>query len=99
MIVLSHLKGRARRVVETVTLLLATFLAGYFAWWMADLAQESYSYGDTSPGVLAFPLWIPHLAMAFGLVVFTIAMIEALVDTLAGRDPAFALGEENELNE
>jgi len=99
MIVLSHLKGRARRAVEAITLLAAIYLAGYFAWWMAVLAQESFSYGDTSPGVLAFPLWIPQTAMAFGLVVFTIALLEAFVDLLAGREPAFVGGEANELNE
>jgi len=99
MIVLSHLNGKVRRVMESITLCAATFLGGYFAWWMAVLAEESFSYGDTSPGVLAFPLWIPQTAMAFGLVVFTIGMIEALIDTVAGRDAAFALGEANELNE
>ena len=77
----------------------ASFLGGYFAWWVSVLAEESYSYGDTSPGVLAFPLWIPQAAMAFGLIVFTIAMIEALVDTVCGRAPAFARGEAVELNE
>jgi TRAP-type C4-dicarboxylate transport system permease small subunit len=99
MIVLSHLHGGLRRTLESITLLAATFLGGYFAWWMAVLAEESFSYGDTSPGVLAFPLWIPQSAMAFGLIVFTIGMIEALVDTIAGREAAFAAGEANELNE
>ena len=99
MIILSHLQGGLRRVIESITLLAATFLGGYFAWWMAVLAEESFSYGDTSPGVLAFPLWIPQAAMAFGLIVFTIGMIEALVDTVAGRQAAFAAGESNELNE
>ncbi|WP_033068519.1 TRAP transporter small permease [Thalassospira australica] len=99
MIVLTYLYGPARRILETITLLAAIYLAGYFAWWMAVLAEESFSYGDTSPGVLAFPLWIPQTAMAFGLVVFTIALIEALFDLLAGRDPAFVRGEANELNE
>jgi|TARA_R110000787_G_scaffold53429_2_gene125226 TRAP-type C4-dicarboxylate transport system permease small subunit len=98
-IVLSHLKGGFRRVMETITLCAASFLGGYFAWWVSVLAEESYSYGDTSPGVLAFPLWIPQAAMAFGLIVFTIAMIEALVDTVCGRAPAFARGEAVELNE
>lgn len=99
MIVLSHLTGAVRRTIETVTLCAATFLGGYFAWWMAVLAEESFSYGDASPGVLAFPLWIPQAAMAFGLVVFTIGMIEALVDLLCGREPAFARAEASELNE
>ncbi|MEQ8287045.1 TRAP transporter small permease [Thalassospira sp.] len=99
MIVLSHLQGKVRKVMESITLCAATFLGGYFAWWMAVLAEESFSYGDTSPGVLAFPLWIPQSAMAFGLVVFTIGMIEALIDTVAGREAAFARAEANELNE
>lgn len=99
LIVLSHLKGGVRRVVETITLALASFLGGYFAYWMAVLAEESFSYGDTSPGVLAFPLWIPQAAMALGLAVFTIAMLEALFDVARGQQPGFAMRETSELTE
>lgn len=99
LIVLSHLKGGLRRVVESITLAAASFLGGYFAYWMAVLAEESFSYGDTSPGVLAFPLWIPQAAMAFGLIVFTIAMLEALFDVARGRAPVFATRETSELTE
>lgn len=99
LIVLSHLKGGARRVIETITLALASFLGGYFAYWMAVLAEESFSYGDTSPGVLAFPLWIPQAAMALGLAVFTIAMLEALFDVARGQQPGFATRETSELTE
>lgn len=99
LIVLSYLKGGLRRVVESITLALASFLGGYFAYWMAVLAGESFSYGDTSPGVLAFPLWIPQAAMAFGLVIFTIAMLEALFDVACGREPGFAAREASELTE
>ncbi len=66
---------------------------------MAVLAEESFSYGDTSPGVLAFPLWIPQSAMAFGLIVFSVAMLEALFDILRGRQPGFASLEASELTE
>ncbi|WP_404421938.1 TRAP transporter small permease [Thalassospira australica] len=99
LIVLSHLKGGLRRGIEAVTLLAAGFLGGYFAYWMAVLAEESFSYGDTSPGVLAFPLWIPQAAMAFGLVVFTVAILEALFDVACGRTPGFASRETSELTE
>ncbi len=99
LIVLSHLKGGVRRVIETITLALASFLGGYFAYWMAVLAQESFSYGDTSPGVLAFPLWIPQAAMTLGLAVFTIAMLEALFDVARGQQPGFDTRETSELTE
>lgn len=54
MIVLSHLQGGVRRLVEVITLLAAIYLAGYFAWWMAVLAEESFSYGDASPAFWPF---------------------------------------------
>lgn len=99
LIVLSHLKSGPRRIMEGITLAAASFLGGYFAYWMAVLAEESFSYGDTSPGVLAFPLWIPQSAMAFGLIVFSVAMLEALFDILRGRQPGFASLEASELTE
>jgi len=98
-IVLFRLKAGPRRAVEAITLLAATGLGGCFAYWMAALAWESWSYGDASPGILAFPLWIPQAAMALGLLVFTIATVEALVDRARGRDPAFVAGEATALNE
>lgn len=97
--IICRLKAGPRRVVATVTLLASTCLGGYFSWWMAALAEESWSYGDASPGILAFPLWMPQAAMALGLTVFTIATIEALVDSVHGRDPAFVAGEATESNE
>lgn len=99
LVVLSSLGTRTRRIIELITLCFAIFLAGYFAWWVGVLAQESFVYGDRSTGVLAFPLWIPQSAMCFGLIVFTICLIEALFDTLCGRDALYVSGESTELTE
>lgn len=99
LLVTSHLKGASKRLLETVTLLMAIFLAGYFTWFMGSLAQESWSYGDASPGVLAFPLWIPQAAMTVGLVMLTVAFVEALFDTLRGAEPIYAAHETSDMTE
>ena len=81
-LVTSYLSAHVRRIVETITLVFAAFLAGYFTWWMGVLARESREFGESSLGVLAFPLWIPQAAMAFGLGVLTIAIVEELVQSV-----------------
>jgi len=99
LLVISHLQGTARRVMELLTLVFAVFLAGYFTWWMGVLSQESYSYGDASAGVLAFPLWIPQTAMTFGLAMLTLALVEGLIDTICGRATVFADRETSDMTE
>tara|TARA_R110002051_G_scaffold248046_1_gene307542 strand:- start:26 stop:562 length:537 start_codon:yes stop_codon:yes gene_type:complete len=99
LLVINQLHGTARRIMEGGTLLLAVFFAGYFTWWMGVLSQESFSYGDASAGVLAFPLWIPQSAMTFGLAMLTLALIEGLIDTLLGRPTVFADRETSDMTE
>jgi TRAP-type C4-dicarboxylate transport system permease small subunit len=99
LLVVGQLSGVPRRIMDLITLAFAVFLAGYFTWWMGVLAQESFSYGDASPGVLAFPLWIPQTAMTFGLGMLTLALVEGLIDTLWGRATVFADRETSDMTE
>ncbi len=57
------------------------------AWLMA---YDSFLFGDTSPGLMAVPFWIPQLGMALGASIMTIGLVDELVQTLGGRIPDFA---------
>ena len=85
---LFRLKAGPRRVVEAVTLLAATGLGGRYLLTDGGACLGKLVIRRRLAGHLAFPLWIPQAAMALGLLVFTIATVEALVDRVRGRDPA-----------
>ena len=88
-LLISHLSRPKRRIVELWCSGLGSGLAGYFTWYMALLVGESLRYGDVSPGMAPVALWIPQSAMALGLFVLTISLIDEFVRILSGRDPAY----------
>jgi TRAP-type C4-dicarboxylate transport system permease small subunit len=92
-LVLHHTRPALRRALELVCLLVATFLAGLFAWFTCDMVLTSYRLGDVSQGLVPVPLWIPQSGMAVGLVVLAIAFVDDLVAALAGRPTSYAAAE------
>lgn len=60
----------------------------YAAWWSAVQVHEAWRFGDLSPGLLPFPLWVPPSFMALRFIAFTGAMLEGLLARLAGAPAA-----------
>jgi len=77
-LVLEHAGPRLRRVLELVSLGIATVLAAAFAWYSIRLTFQSWQFNDISTGNDATPLWIPQLAMAIGTTVLLIAFADEL---------------------
>jgi len=88
-LVVSRLAGRRRQAVELWCCLATAALMAYIAWRAALFAWESYEFHDVSPGLLAMPFWIPQSAMAAGLVVLAIALVDAAVAVARGRDAGY----------
>lgn len=88
-VVTQLLPGRVQHWLEGWCLAVGTLLSGYAAWFAIDLVVGSWRYGDVAPGLLAVPLWIPQLAMALGLVVFTVSLADNLVRLSRGLDPLY----------
>ena len=84
-LVLNRLPPVLRWWAELWCLACGSALAGYFAWHTLALVHESFVYRDTSPGIIPVPLWLPQSAMALGLVVLTVALLDALVGVLLSR--------------
>jgi TRAP-type C4-dicarboxylate transport system permease small subunit len=84
-LVLHRVRGRARRALEIACLAAGLLLAGFFAWYAADMTRFSYVTGDVSQGLVPVPLWIPQSAMTGGLAVLVLALADDLVLALAGR--------------
>ncbi|MEO8835633.1 MAG: TRAP transporter small permease [Caldimonas sp.] len=83
-LLLSSLKGGARRGLEIWSLFAATLLAVLFAFYSCKLAWQSHSFHDISTANDATPLWLPQIAMALGTVVMAIAFVDELVLEIRG---------------
>ena len=83
-LLLSKLRGGARRGMEIWALFAATLLAVLSAFYSARLVWQSRQFNDISTGNDATPLWIPQLAFAVGALILLIAFIDELVLELRG---------------
>ncbi|NDR56252.1 TRAP transporter small permease [Aliiruegeria sabulilitoris] len=86
-LLVSRLPKGGQWVAEMVSLALGAAMVGYATWFSVQLLLESLHYGDTSPGIIAVPLWIPQLTMVTGLVLLTVALLDTLVQSVRNRAP------------
>ena len=98
-LLLSALRGGARRGLELWALFAATLLAGVMAFYSGRLAWQSRVFNDISTGNDATPLWMPQLAMALGTLILAIALADEFVLELRGRRLQADAGEEALHNE
>lgn len=91
---LHWLPAGLRRGFEIWATAVATSLSAYFAWYAANLTWESWRFGDTATGLIPIPLWLPQTAMTTGAIVLSIACLDALLQNLAGREPAYRTAEQ-----
>ena len=87
-LLLSALRGSARRAMEIWALFAATLLAALAAYYSARLVWQSRAFNDISTGNDATPLWIPQLSMALGSAILLIAFVDELVLELRNRRSA-----------
>ncbi|MFC2967086.1 TRAP transporter small permease [Acidimangrovimonas pyrenivorans] len=88
-----------RRAVEALVLAAAAGMTGFAAWHMILYVHDSWSYGDMSPGMVPVPIWIPQTPLALGLTILAIALVDDLLQLLAGRAPSFEGKDESLLSE
>jgi TRAP-type C4-dicarboxylate transport system permease small subunit len=88
-ILIDHVHGTKRMVMEAICLAACTFLIGYFSWYAGDMVLTSYQINDVSQGLVAVPLWIPQSGMALGLTILTVALFDDLLTVLARGTPSY----------
>ncbi len=81
-------QGR-NRWVELWCCAIGAFVSGYAAWQMTLFTAESYRFGDLSPGMLGVPLWIPQSAVAFGLAVMCLGILEQATLVWRGEEAGY----------
>ena len=92
-LLLSALRGGARRGLEIWALGAAVLLAALAAFYSCRLSWQSHQFHDISTSNDATPLWIPQLSMAVGNVILLIAFIDELVLELRDQRHAAAADE------
>ncbi|TXI60467.1 MAG: TRAP transporter small permease [Limnohabitans sp.] len=86
-LVLHHLSGRARHILELWALGAGTLLSLLFAWYSIRLVWQSHLFNDISTSTDATPLWLPQLGMAIGASVMTIACLDEWFAQWRGQRP------------
>ena len=72
---ISRIPKRPRHILELLTLVLSTGVAGFFTWHGLKTMWRSYEYGRSDAfGALNTPLYIPQVALPIGLYILTLVL-------------------------
>lgn len=88
-LIIGHVRGRPRFVMEAVALATTGLLAAFLAYAVADLAFDSWQFEDVAQGTVPWLLWYPQGACALGCALFAIALFDDLAVHLAGGVPSY----------
>ncbi|MCF6321949.1 MAG: TRAP transporter small permease [Rhizobiaceae bacterium] len=88
-LVIGLLPRKAHKAFDIAAVALALIIAAYATWYSMFLVYESWFYNDLSPGMVPVPLWLPQSAIAIGLLILTIALIDELVCQLRGENASW----------
>jgi len=83
------LSPKIQRTLEIWCVGLAMCMTCYISWYAISLVLESWHYDDMSSGMIAVPIWIPQSAMAAGLVVLAISLIDEFIGLLRGHKASY----------
>lgn len=77
--------GVTRLFAEIFSLIVCTATMIFATYYMALLVEQSYRFGDKSTGIISIPIWLPQLSVLIGLAIFSIALIDVLLQTIRAR--------------
>ena len=86
--VVDQLTGWRRRLLEMLILVVSLFLAGYMTYSAFDMIRDSFRFEELSQNLIVIPIWIPQSSIAVGSLLFAIAIMDDLVVSLLGGQPA-----------
>lgn len=89
-LLVENLPPGKRRVMEIFALSVAAILVAYITWWSWHDAMFSLEIEEVAQGSVAFPLWIPKLAIPIGAGVLLVAILDEWVAVIRGQKPAYA---------
>lgn len=89
-LLVENLAPGKRRVMEIFALSVAAVMVAYITWWSWHDAMFSLEIEEVAQGSVAFPLWIPKLAIPMGAGVLLVAILDEWVAVIRGHKPAYA---------
>ena len=75
---LEKLSGLKKRLVEIWCLSIASFFAGFLAFYFIKMLIVSYKFQERSEGADEILIWIPQTSVAIGSVIFFISVFHQL---------------------
>jgi TRAP-type C4-dicarboxylate transport system permease small subunit len=91
---LAALGERVRRRLELAAFAAAATLAVYMTCQLGAFAYDSWRFGEVSPGLIPVPLAWPQGAMALGMLVLTLALVDEFAIILRHGRPSFRAAED-----
>lgn len=88
-----------RRRIEIWCCALAAVSFAYFSVNAWEMTIDSFMFGDTSPGLMAVPFWLPQVGMSLGITIMMVGFADELVQVLRGKIPDFADAEAQAIGE
>ncbi|NGM19311.1 TRAP transporter small permease [Roseomonas stagni] len=88
-LIIGHLKGRARFVMEALALFVTFLLCAFLAYAVGDLAYDSWQFEDVAQGTVPWVLWYPQGACALGCALFAVCLLDDLLVHLTGGVPSY----------
>ena len=64
------------------------------SWAIVRFVYESWKFNEVAQGLIKIPIWIPQSAVALGIVILLIAVLDELVTVLRGGMPAYQAAED-----
>jgi TRAP-type C4-dicarboxylate transport system permease small subunit len=92
-LVQAHLSPRGRAISRVIFDVLSLIFCLLLLWQLVRFELSSWRFGDHAPTYLATPLWLPRLAMLFGIAALCFSMLRTLAADLRKlREPVAAGG-------
>jgi TRAP-type C4-dicarboxylate transport system permease small subunit len=96
-IMLTYLSEKLRWVMECVSLLFLLAFCFFALSALGWFTYQSWEFHDVSQGQIIVPLWIPQFFVAFGILLFTLAVIDELLRVLRHEKPRYQVMQEERL--
>lgn len=79
------LSAGSRRVAEIISTLVSAGYVGFLAWLTTLASIKSFASGESTFGVVSFPVWPSRIAVAMGLSLLTVQLVVELLRLIGGH--------------